>query len=189
VLAGLSGLLKTAAQENHHLKAQLILMPGETTTEELVRCLQREKSGMESLIRYRLGDREVLRWQEVGAAEVGKAAMVWKEEGVYLITGGLGALGVVFAKEILGQTRQARVVLTGRSALSREKQRLLEGLSGEGGRVSYRQVDLGDGEQVRRLIVGIEEEYGELKGILHSAGMIADNFILKKTNGEFSEVL
>ena len=37
VLAGLSGLLKTAVQENHHLKGQLILAPGETTTEELAR--------------------------------------------------------------------------------------------------------------------------------------------------------
>src|SRR5947209_19124239 len=83
VLAGLSGLLKTATQENRHLKGQLILTPAETTTEELLRYLQKEKAGVESLIRYRQGRREVLRWQERGAAEGRRGRTVGTEQGVY----------------------------------------------------------------------------------------------------------
>jgi polyketide synthase PksN len=132
--------------------------------------------------------REVLSWQEVGE-EGEEPGMGFKEQGVYLITGGLGGLGGVFAQEILRQTEQGRVVLTGRTALSAEKRERLESLSGGSGRVSYRQVDLGDGEAVEGLIAGIVEEYGQLNGILHSAGMIADNFLVKKGEGEFRQVL
>ena len=188
LLAGLTGLLKTAGLENPQLLGQVILVPSDITTEELGRHLEQEKrvGGEDGLIRYEAGERQVLSWQEV-AEEEEKMPTVFQDQGAYLITGGLGGLGVVFAKEILEQTRKARVVLTGRSALSAEKQARLEGLPA--GRVSYRQVDVCDLEQIEQLILAIREEYGQLTGILHSAGMVADNFIVKKVTGEYSEVL
>jgi polyketide synthase PksL len=189
VLAGLSGLLRTATLENPRLIGQLILMPADMTTENLARHLRDEGScGLDTLIRYQQGARQVLRWEEV-AADLEKPPIAFKDHGVYLITGGLGSLGILFAKEILDQAREARVVLTGRAAASAEKQARMEGLSVHAGRASYRQVDLGDLDQVERLIATIKGEYGQLNGILHSAGMIADHFILTKTGAEFSEVL
>jgi len=178
LLAGLSGLLKTAALENPQIVGQLILVPAETTDEELARYLEAEKAhGPDPLIRYEEGRRQVWRWEEV-AAESEQPPIAFKDDGVYLITGGRGGLGVVFTKEILEQTREGRVVLTGRTAWSPASER-----------VSYRQVDLGELDQVKQLIAGIQEEYGKLNGILHGAGMIADNFILKKSSAEFREVL
>ena len=190
LFAGLTGLLKTAALENPQLTGQLILVTPEITAEELAKQLQAEKSGgrRDALIKYEPGGRQVLGWQEVGG-EGEKPPMALRDDGVYLITGGLGGLGFVFAKEILEQTGQGRVVLTGRSALSAEIRGRLEGLSGQAGRVSYRQLDLGNLEQVEQLMAGIREEYHQLNGIVHSAGQIADNFILKKGRTEFSEVL
>ena len=190
LLAGLSGLLKTAALENPQLIGQLILAPPEITTEELATYLQAEQSHTpDPLIRYEQGARQVLHWQEA-PAEQDKPPIAFKDHGVYLITGGLGGLGLLFAKEILAETRQARVVLTGRSALTPEKQARLEGLSAQTGRVSYRRLDLGNLDQVKRLIAAIQDEYGQLDGILHCAGMmITDNIILKKANAEFSQVL
>jgi 3-oxoacyl-(acyl-carrier-protein) synthase/acyl carrier protein/SAM-dependent methyltransferase len=87
------------------------------------------------------------------------------------------------------RTRGARVILTGRTSLSEEKQARLAAISTQSDRVTYRQVDLEDPAQVRELIAGIEREYGRLDGILHSAGMTADNFIPKKTATELSAVL
>src|SRR5205814_1149873 len=111
--------------------------------------------------------------------------IAFKDAGVYLITGGLGGLGVLFANEILSQTAEARVVLSGRSSLSVETQAVLDGLSSKAGRVRYRQADVGDPEQVRQLIAAIHDEFGRLDGILHSAGFIADDFILKKAGADF----
>jgi acyl transferase domain-containing protein/acyl carrier protein len=191
VLAGLSGLLKTAGLENPQLMGQVILVKGGTRSEELAVHLQEEKRGVgvDGVIRYEGGKREVLCWEELGEEGGGKAAMAFRDGGVYLITGGLGGLGVLFAKEIVKQTRQGRVIVTGRSGLNGGKQARLEGLRGQGERVSYRQVDLGNMEEVKGLIAGIGEEYGQLNGILHSAGMITDQFILKKGSAEFREVL
>ncbi|HKO55117.1 MAG TPA: SDR family NAD(P)-dependent oxidoreductase, partial [Thermoanaerobaculia bacterium] len=159
LLAGLSGLLKTAALENPRFTGQLILAPA-----ELERILEEERShGQDSLIRYRHGTREVLRWQEVATDA---DTIAFKNDGVYLITGGFGALGQLFANEIRDRAPGAQVVLTGR-----------------------RQVDLEDADQVRRLIASIKEEHGRLTGILHCAGMIADGFILTKDSARFRDVL
>jgi polyketide synthase PksN len=189
LLAGLSGLLKTAALENPRLVGQLIRVPGNTMVEELGRYLEAEKARRpDPVIRYGHGVRQVLRWREV-AGDREEPSLAFKDEGVYLITGGLGGLGMLFAREILKQVRQAKVILAGRSTLSPEKQTLLERLSAPSGCVSYRQVDLCDTGKVRRLIGDIQREYGRLSGILHCAGQIADNFILKKSSAEFSQVL
>ena len=185
LFAGLSGLLKTAALENPQFCGQLIVVPPDMTAEERDRCLREEKSrGLDPLVTYERGVREVLRWQEV-VGEQDDPPLAFKDDAVYLITGGLGALGSRFAGEIADRTRRARVILTGRSGLTADKQIRLSGLSG----ASYRQVDLADADAVERLIAGIQAEHGRLDGILHCAGMIADNFILKKTSAEFSEVL
>ncbi|HXH41922.1 MAG TPA: SDR family NAD(P)-dependent oxidoreductase [Thermoanaerobaculia bacterium] len=187
LLAGLSGLLKTAALENPQFVGQIILVPAHTTPEELARHLREEKTlGLDALVKYEHGLRLVLHWQEV-PADFAKPPVAFKDQGVYLITGGLGGLGILFAKEILAHTLHARVVLTGRSPISADAQAIMDELSTD--RLTYRQVDLTDLDQVSRLIVGIHEEYGQLHGILHSAGMIADNFIVKKTSAEFGAVL
>ncbi|MCU1348875.1 MAG: hypothetical protein JWO56_1905, partial [Acidobacteria bacterium] len=100
LLAGLSGLLKTAALENPRLIGQLILVPGELPAEELARLLEKEKTlGREPIVKHEDGVRFVSRWQEV-EADPGESPITFKDAGVYLITGGLGGLGLLFAEEI-----------------------------------------------------------------------------------------
>src|SRR5215469_4195684 len=75
VLAGLTGLLKTAALENPQLMGQLLLVPPETTAEELSGQLQGEKAGaLEAQVKYGQGVRQVLRWEEI-ATDVEKPAL------------------------------------------------------------------------------------------------------------------
>ncbi|MBV9493621.1 MAG: SDR family NAD(P)-dependent oxidoreductase, partial [Acidobacteria bacterium] len=180
LLAGLSGLLKSAALENPRFLGQLVIVPAEMATEDVNRLLEAEKHGeLEALVRFDNGTRHVQRWQEL-AADDAKPAVAFKDNGVYLITGGRGALGQLFAQEILAQTTDARVILTGRSADAGEL---------ASPRVTYRQVDLGNPDDVTRLIAGIRADFGRLDGILHSAGMIADQFLVKKTAASLADVL
>ena len=146
------------------------------------------RSGGDQQVRYLGGERLVGGWSEMPVGE-GPAALPWREGGVYLITGGAGGLGLIFAKEIAERVRSARLVLTGRSALGEEKQRQLGELEGLGAQVVYRQLDVADGVSVRGLMGWIAQEYGELHGILHSAGVIQDSFIVNKTSGEVRAVL
>ena len=189
LLAGLSGLLRTAAFENPKLFGQLLLVSPDVTTEEIARHLEAEKaSAPDPVVRYRQDARHVLHWEAL-PANAEAPPIAFKDPGLYLITGGLGGLGVLFAREILDRTREARVVLTGRSAASAETQAIVAGLSTDDGRVSYRQLDLGNPDDVAQLIAAIQHEHGPLNGILHCAGMIADSFILKKTSANFADVL
>src|ERR1041384_3485599 len=192
VLAGLSGLLKTASLENPQFFGQVILVPRQITTEELGWRLQQEKCGQRGpMVRYQQEARQVLSWTELAEAPPQTEA-AFRDAGVYLITGGLGALGVVFAKEILSRTRLSRVILTGRKAwheVNEDKQALLRSLGEASERVSYRQLDVEDLYEVKKVMAAVQQEYGQLNGILHSAGMIADNFIVKKTGAEFKRVL
>src|SRR5205807_7154876 len=103
--------------------------------------------------------------------------------------GGLGGMWTLFAKESLTKSRQGQVVLTGRWALSGERPERLEGFPEWGERVSYRQMDVEDGVQVKQVIAAIQEEYGELKGILHGAGMIADSLLRDKSEAQLRAVL
>ncbi|MGD0098084.1 MAG: SDR family NAD(P)-dependent oxidoreductase [Terracidiphilus sp.] len=189
LFAGLSGLLKTATEENPLLIGQMILVPAEIALEELSGRLQEEKiRGLDTLVEYEGGVRRVPHWLEL-EADTPAAPSPFHEQGVYLITGGLGGVGILFAREILARTRESRVVLCGRSGLTTERQASIDGLSAESGRLSYRQADIGDPDDVQRLIAGIQEQYGRLNGVLHSAGIVADSFILKKTVSEFGDVL
>jgi acyl transferase domain-containing protein/enoyl-CoA hydratase/carnithine racemase/acyl carrier protein len=189
VLAGLSSLLKSAALERPYLAAQLLLVAADTRSETLAGYLAGEaRGGMEPLIRYGRDGRHVMRWEEIMAGEA-PSVRPFEAGGVYLITGGLGALGRLFAGEILRQAQRSHVILTGRSALTAERRARLRAVTTEADRVSYRQVDLGDLDQVRRLIAAVGEEHGRLDGILHSAGMVADALIENKAGDDFDAVL
>ncbi|WP_028981302.1 SDR family NAD(P)-dependent oxidoreductase [Sporocytophaga myxococcoides] len=189
VFMGLSGLLKSAAQENPRFTGQIILSDSKFTEEELVKQLQENKARpQDSIIKYTQGSRYVLRLKEIQGTQE-DPSIGFKDHGVYLITGGLGGLGVLFTKEILRQSKNAKVILTGRSELSTEKLALLDKLPCDKGQVVYKQLDISNLDQVSQLISSVKKDYNQLNGIIHSAGMISDNFIIKKTAKEFNEVL
>ncbi|PEW08370.1 SDR family NAD(P)-dependent oxidoreductase, partial [Bacillus cereus] len=113
----------------------------------------------------------------------------WKEGGVYLITGGAGGLGFIFAEEITRKVKDVTLILTGRSELSKNKQVQLKALQEMGANVEYRRTDIAEKDQVKVLIEEIRETFGSLHGIIHSAGVIRDNYIIHKTEEEFAEVM
>ncbi|MCU7925176.1 MAG: SDR family NAD(P)-dependent oxidoreductase [Candidatus Thiodiazotropha sp. (ex Dulcina madagascariensis)] len=186
VFAGLVGLLKTAALENPKLTVQLLEVAAAEERDGLAEKLKLDsRYPADQHIRYADAQRWVAGWREIDvAADFG--APPWKKEGVYLISGGAGGLGRLFAREIVEQAPGARLILTGRSALSEEKQAQLEAL---GGAVVYRQVDIAQAEAVEALLRDIRGRYGRLDGIIHSAGVIHDNFILNKKREELKAVL
>ncbi|NOU17186.1 MAG: SDR family NAD(P)-dependent oxidoreductase [Bacteroidales bacterium] len=189
LFAGLSGLLKTATLENPQLTGQIILIDTCVTIDELVKQLcDNQNKPKDTVIKYEQGIRSVLRWREVEASQ-DKHGIIFKDQGIYLITGGLGGLGILFCKEIIQQTSKAKIILTGRSKLTDGKKAILKGLSAHRDSVEYRQLNIEDLDQVKKFVAAIISEHKHLDGIIHCAGMISDSFILKKTAEEFNQVL
>ncbi|MBA1367141.1 SDR family NAD(P)-dependent oxidoreductase, partial [Burkholderia gladioli] len=185
VLAGLSGLLKTARLEYPRLRTQLLCLPAEMNGVVMGDRLREEGEQAEpaALLRYRDGVREVRVARELVQTP---ARPIWREDGVYLITGGAGAIGLVFAGEILASAPRARVILSSRSALDEAFQARLAAL---GERVVHRRLDVTDAAAVSALVEGIVVEYGRLDGVLHGAGLLRDAYLANKSVAELDAVL
>ncbi|MED1663358.1 SDR family NAD(P)-dependent oxidoreductase [Brevibacillus laterosporus] len=184
--SGLMGLLKTAQLENPKLLVQLIEMDDQdqlvSRIVENVRCVSNQH------IRYQDGKRFISEWKEsVISHEL--ADIPWKNGGNYLITGGAGGLGFIFAEEIVRQVKNATIILTGRSTLGKQAESKINKLQEYGSRIEYRQIDITQETAVISLIQSIQNELGGLQGIIHGAGVIRDSFIFKKTQEELIEVL
>ena len=90
------------------------------------------------------------------------------------------------------RVKDATVVLAGRSTLDERTRLLVEMLTAMGSRstrVEYRRLDVDRGEAVARLVRDIADTFGSLHGVMHSAGVTRDSFILKKDPRELAEVL
>ncbi|MCP4658786.1 MAG: amino acid adenylation domain-containing protein, partial [bacterium] len=129
-----------------------------------------------------------------------------RSEGVYLITGGLGGLGLVFAR-YLAETLKARLVLTGRSSLpdregwdewlsshggadpTSHKIRRIRDLEELGAEVLVCRADAGDEAAMRRAIAAGEERFGVLHGVIHAAGIAGGGVIQLKTREMAAAVL
>ncbi len=192
LFAGLSGLIKTARLENPNLVGQLVLANDPVDARTLARHLQAlQQRPDEMLFRIEHDKPSTLQWQVQDAREAQKAA--YRVGGVYLITGGLGGLGLLFARDILQRAPGAAVVLAGRAEGSPERLRALQSLCAELSvpldRLVYRRLDLGRLDAVESLVAEVVAEFGGLHGVIHAAGMTRDGWMIRKTAEEFAGVL
>ena len=189
LFAGLSGILKSARLENPKMVAQLIETDKIKDDEDILKILKENTECPDDChIRYQNGKRFLPRWEEVNDLQE-KTEIPWKEGGVYLITGGAGGLGLIFAREATKCIQHGTILLVGRSVLDAQKKSVLEEISSPGVHIEYVRADVGKSEDAEKLVEDIRKRFGQLDGILHSAGIIRDNFIIKKTTQEFLEVL
>ncbi|WP_010586067.1 type I polyketide synthase [Schlesneria paludicola] len=70
----------------------------------------------------------------------------------------------------------------------REVARHLQRLRATGASVVYRAVDIRDATSVRPLLAGIRRDLGVIRGIIHGAGVLADQRIEDKTKEQFDRV-
>ncbi len=141
-------------------------------------------------IRYHNGQRliSVLQEREPSQLIHTADAIGFKPQGVYLITGGLGGLGLIVADH-LAKTYQARLILTGRSELSDEKQEHIKKLEALGAEVLYLQGDVTQLSDVQHWLMVTKTRFGHLNGILHSAGLVKDGLLLNKLWADFEAVM
>ncbi|MGW0374202.1 SDR family NAD(P)-dependent oxidoreductase, partial [Streptomyces coeruleorubidus] len=189
VLGGLSGLLRTVTLENPKLCTQLVdCLDGAAPALVAERLRAETAPGTAPDVRHHAGRREVKRLTELAPAP-DAGTTPWRVGGVYLITGGAGALGLLTARDIASAAAGATVVLTGRSVLDDNQRQALDDLRAAGLTVEYRRTDITDRADVARLVAHITRTHGPLTGVVHAAGVLRDNLVVNKTPGECEHVL
>jgi polyketide synthase PksN len=122
------------------------------------------------------------------AAQSQPPALPLRENGVYLITGGLGGLGLIVA-EYLATNFRSKLVLIGRSAANAEQDETLRRMKDRGAEILCLQADVSKLEDMQMVVREAKGRFSEINGVIHGAGVNRDAFILKKTKEEMEAVL
>lgn len=195
----------TLSQENAHLPVRLIDAPVALDAHALLRVLWQAPLGKRVAQR---GNDLYLSQLERFPLEAGQPFPV-DDNGVYLITGGLGGLGLAaadfLANRAEAQGKRARVALLGRSALpprsawaqlaagsdaalAKRCQQLLS-LEACLGALEYLAVDVADHASLATALTGLRARHGRIAGVFHAAGVAGNGFLLRKPFAQFDAVL
>ncbi|AIQ12931.1 SDR family NAD(P)-dependent oxidoreductase [Paenibacillus durus] len=133
----------------------------------------------------RMQVKQLVRCEPAAAPEKG---LTLRTDGVYLITGGLGGVGMITA-EHLAHLSKVKIVLTGRTEPNLQQQQRIDKMKDNGSEVTFMQADISESESVNALILELKQRYGRIHGVFHSAGVLRDSFILRKTIQEAESVI
>ncbi|WP_455718114.1 SDR family NAD(P)-dependent oxidoreductase [Anaerosporobacter sp.] len=111
----------------------------------------------------------------------------------YIITGGMGALGLACVKYIASK-QQVRFVLVGRKGLRNTEsnlqiKKLIEDIKETGSEIILENGDVSNLDFLDDLFEKVSNKYGQINGIFHLAGVAGDRFIKNKTEEEIDQVL
>ncbi len=177
----LLGACKVIPQEYQNIKCRLvdILLPTTENKDFLERLLAELTTESEdSIIAYRNNYRWVQTFEPIALEAATEDKNRLRQQGVYLIAGGMGGMGLVLA-EYLAKTVQAKLVLLGRSLPSdKEKIKQLEALGAE---VLVLAADVTNEEQMQSAIAQSLERFGTIHGVIHAAGVAGAGMIQLKT--------
>ena len=187
-LATLSGICRVAPQEYPNLRCVHIDID-DAPAGPIAAAILSELSGKisDSAIAYREGER----WTEtVEPYHLRPAPSRLRDQGVYVITGGLGDLGIAVAGW-LARSYRARLVLVSRDAEGSQRERTaeLEALRVAGSDVLVCSADVGDRDSLERVFALASRTFGKIHGVFHAAGILDDTIIQLKTRSAAERVL
>ncbi len=167
----------------------VVLPADEAGRERLADLLLAEAAGSaaERVVAYRGEERWIEAFEPVRLPAADPGRLPLRERGVYLITGGLGGVGMTLARE-LARSFRARLVLTGRTlrdgslAAAHELEEL-------GAEVLVLAADVTDEAAMREVVRRARERFGPIQGAIHAAGVPGGGVIQLKTIEAASRVL
>jgi acyl transferase domain-containing protein/trans-aconitate methyltransferase/acyl carrier protein len=185
--ASLWGLGKTVALEHPELRCSLIdLDPTDSVERQAeVLCAELIAGDEARQIAYRQAQRLVPTLRRLPMRDT---PVAFRGDATYLITGGLGGLGLKVAEWMVA--RGARwLTLVGRRPAADGAQAVIETLTRAGARITVLRADVADGQEVARVFAEIRAHTPPLRGVVHAAGVLDDGVLQRQTWPRFRAVL
>jgi acyl transferase domain-containing protein len=160
----------------------------------------------EPFVAYRNGYRWTPAHRQSPLAGVGGVPRRLRDRGLYLITGGLGGIGLTLAG-YLAEACAARLVLVSRSGLPPREDwdallagepadaalaariRAVRDLEAKGAEVTVERADVARHDQAAALITRVRARFGPIAGVIHAAGVAGGGVIQMKSRSAADAVL
>ncbi|MEH1989363.1 type I polyketide synthase [Nostoc sp.] len=204
------GAVKIVPQEYPNISCRSIdvVIPREVSWQEeklvnqLLNELQIQSSDI--VVAYRGFHRWVQTFEAVRLEEAEGETSRLRQGGVYLITGGLGGIGLALASH-LAKAVQAKLVLIGRSAFPPRQEweqwlatndrqdhishKILkvQELEELGAEVLVLNADVANLEQMQEAIATVQKQFGQINGVLHCAGIADYAGVISRRTREMTE--
>lgn len=183
--AALWGFGRVLAAEHPELRCTRVDV--DARQEPAAALLAEIRAGSEGEVALRGGVRRVPRLVR-GAAPVEDGEAQLQAEGTYLITGGLGSLGLEVARWMAGQGAGC-LLLAGRREPSPAARQAISEIEALGARVVTARADVAERRDVEALLATLKAGLPQLRGIVHAAGVLDDGMLLQQTAERFRGVL
>jgi 8-amino-7-oxononanoate synthase len=121
----------------------------------------------------------------ISLPEMSSEQLETQKDASYLITGGLGALGLQVASWLCDRNAK-HLILVGRSTPSPTAAAAIQQMQEAGIEVSVLQVDVSNLEELK---LAISPYKHNLRGIIHAAGILADGTLQNLTSAQFQQVM
>lgn len=189
----LLGACTVIGQENTNIICRSVDFSSTQPDEQTAQLLYAECTAhtSERVVAYRAGQRWIRTYEHKTLPALDSTTPIFRPRGVYLITGGLGDIGLVLA-EHLARTAQARLILVGRRGLpAREewqnwleshdpqditsrKIKKIQEIEAAGGEVQIYAGDVADEARMREILQQATATFGTLHGVFYTAGVTPD---------------
>lgn len=188
--APLWGLGRAIVYEHQDLHCTLIDMDSKTSAETLETLYQ-------EIISNNSADELALRGQARYTARLTHHALsnelqqtehLFRKDGTYLITGGLGGVGLRTAQWMLTQGAQ-HLVLMGRNGPDPQTKATLQAMRDTGATINLLLADITQEAQLALALTEIRRKMPPLRGIFHSAVVLDDSILLQMDRQRFLKVM
>ncbi|MCP5048406.1 MAG: KR domain-containing protein [bacterium] len=140
-------------------------------------------------VAYRNNQRWVRFYDPLHIQAPASGSVPFREQGTYLVTGGLGVIGFMFS-ELFAAHGNVRLILTGRSPFPdrqewdqwlaengtshpvSQKIDRLRRLEANGAEVLVAQANVADFDQMSHVVIRAQDTFGPIHGVIHAAGVI-----------------
>ncbi|ANY69432.1 hypothetical protein BBD42_25315 [Paenibacillus sp. BIHB 4019] len=157
-------------------------------------------------VAFRANARYVEQFAQMDLDRIADEPVTIKEQGVYIITGGTGGIGLEVAKSLAANASSINLILVNRSALP-ERERwdaivqtgtdllliskinAIRELEAAGAQIKLYQANISDEQELRAMLSEVRSVYGKIDGIVHSAGVAIDQLLKDKQENVIRDVL
>lgn len=187
---GAAGLLRSLQLEIPTISATVTVVDAAVVPQTLahialIEAAAAPQAGV-SVVTHEASERRVRQFRFIDSAQSAPAAFQRSE--TFVLTGGMGSLGRVFATA-LASVPGMKLALLGRSEPGSKTEKVLAKLEATGARASYWPVDCASREHLAACLDQVRRRFGPITGIVHCAGVLRDAYFVRQEQTGWDEVL